>query len=88
MIRRLALATLAVLGALSLAACGDSAQAQQSTGKPRIQILSSTSVYANIAGDIGGDLVESASIIDSPAQDPHSHEAMESDKLAIETSVK
>ncbi len=83
MTRTLGLAATALLGTLALAACGNTAQAQPAAEDSRIQVLSSTTVYANLAGEIGGDLVDSASIIDSPSQDPHSYEATARDKLAV-----
>ena len=83
MTRTLGLAATALLGTLALAACGNTAQAQPSAEDSRIQVLSSTTVYANLAGEIGGDLVDSGSIIDSPSQDPHSYEATARDKLAV-----
>jgi len=42
---------------------------------PRISIVASTDVYGSIAHAIGGSLVDVTSIIDDPAQDPHSFEA-------------
>ena len=83
MTRTLGLAATALAGILTLAACGNTAQAQSSAEDSRIQVLSSTTVYANLAGEVGGDLVDSTSIIDSPSQDPHSYEATARDKLAV-----
>lgn len=40
-----------------------------------IHIVASTNVYGDIAAAIGGDRVEVVSIVDDPAQDPHSVEA-------------
>jgi zinc/manganese transport system substrate-binding protein len=40
-----------------------------------IHIVASTNVYGDIAAAIGGDQVEVVSIVDDPAQDPHSVEA-------------
>lgn len=41
----------------------------------RVSIVASTDVYGSIAHAIGGSLVDVTSIIDDPAQDPHSYEA-------------
>ncbi|MCG2623962.1 zinc ABC transporter substrate-binding protein [Arthrobacter sp. I2-34] len=49
----------------------------------RISIVASTNVYGDIAAAIGGDSVEVTSLIQSPAQDPHSYEASARDKLAV-----
>lgn len=46
-------------------------------------MLSSTNVYADIVHEIGGESVQSSSIITSAAQDPHSYEATARDKLAM-----
>ena len=83
MTRTLGLAATALLGTLALAACGNTTQAQPAAEDSRVQVLSSTTVYANLAGEIGGDLVDSVSVIDSPSQDPHSYEATARDKLAV-----
>ncbi|GAA3692447.1 hypothetical protein GCM10022377_01000 [Zhihengliuella alba] len=48
-----------------------------------ITVVASTSVYGDIAEQIGGDGVEVDSIVDSVAQDPHSYEATVQDKLAV-----
>lgn len=48
-----------------------------------ITITSSTNVWGGIAKEIGGDLVQVVSIIDSPNQDPHSYEASARDQLAV-----
>jgi zinc/manganese transport system substrate-binding protein len=60
---------LAVATLLLLAGCSVTAD------DPRISIVASTDVYGSIAHAIGGDLVDVTSIIDDPAQDPHSFEA-------------
>ncbi|MGL3807119.1 metal ABC transporter solute-binding protein, Zn/Mn family [Paeniglutamicibacter sp. R2-26] len=83
MTRTLGLATTALAGILALSACGNGAQAQPAAEPSRVQVLSSTSVYADLAAEVGGDLVDSTAIIDSPSQDPHSYEATARDKLAV-----
>jgi zinc/manganese transport system substrate-binding protein len=49
----------------------------------RIAVVASTSVYGQIAEEIGGDLVDVTSIISSPGQDPHSFEPSAKDQLAV-----
>ena len=49
----------------------------------RIHIVASTNVYGDIAAAIGGDQVEVASIVDDPAQDPHSVEGSARVQLAL-----
>jgi len=67
---------------IALAGCASPA-APAAEDDTRIQIVTSTSVYGNIAESIGGDLVSVTSLISSAAQDPHSYEASARDQLAI-----
>lgn len=80
-----ALISLALAGPLVLASCGANASGQESTpaGEDRLQVVTSTTVYADLASRIGGDQVEATSIINSVSQDPHSYEATSRDKLAV-----
>lgn len=71
---------LAGLGALALLLAGCAAPAQEPTG---VSVVASTDVYGDLVSTIGGDLVTVVSIIDSPAQDPHSYEASTQDQLAV-----
>ncbi len=48
-----------------------------------VRVVASTSVYGDIARQIGGDLVTVTSIIDDPQQDPHSYEAGPRTQLAL-----
>lgn len=70
------------VASLALAGCAATAE-PVAEDDSRIQIVTSTSVYGNIAETIGGDLVSVTSIISSAAQDPHSYEASARDQLAI-----
>ena len=49
----------------------------------RITVVASTSVYGQIAEEIGGDLVDVTSIVSSTSQDPHSFEPSAQDQLAV-----
>lgn len=69
---------LAVATGAALSGCA--AAAPQTDG---LSIVASTNVYGDIATSIAGDLATVTSIIDSPAQDPHSYEASARDQLAI-----
>jgi zinc/manganese transport system substrate-binding protein len=66
--------------AVGLAGCGGGAGAVDDA---RVAVVASTDVYGDVASAIGGDLVEVTSLIDSPAQDPHSFEASARDRLAV-----
>lgn len=72
----------AVGAAVALALSGCSAPAPATTGGP-VRIVASTNVYGDIAKQIGGDRVRVDSIIDNPAQDPHSFEGDAQVQLAI-----
>src|SRR4051812_16180031 len=77
-----ALLCLLASGCASTGTGTDPAGASHAAGD-RISILASTNVYGDIAASIGGDAVEVTSLINSPAQDPHSYEASARDKLAV-----
>ncbi|MFL4474868.1 metal ABC transporter solute-binding protein, Zn/Mn family [Paeniglutamicibacter sp. MACA_103] len=82
--RTLRLIPLAVAGTLALAACGGNASGQESAAEQgRLQVVTSTTVYADLVSRIGGDLVEASPVINSVSQDPHSYEATSRDKLAL-----
>jgi len=66
--------------AAGAALTGCVAPAPQTEG---LSIVASTNVYGDIAAAIAGELATVTSIIDSPAQDPHSYEASAQDQLAI-----
>jgi zinc/manganese transport system substrate-binding protein len=68
--------------ALGLSACGQGAADIQSDHE--ITVVTSTSVYGDVAEQVAGDDVEVIPIIDSPAQDPHSFEAAPADRLTVE----
>ena len=72
---------LAAASALALAGCASSEAAGHDDG--RVAVVASTSVYGQIAEEIGGDLVEVTSIVSSTNQDPHSFEPSAQDQLAI-----
>lgn len=65
---------------LALTGCAASAPAPSTEG---LSIVASTNVYGDIAAAIAGDLATVTSIIDSPAQDPHSYEASAQEQLTI-----
>jgi zinc/manganese transport system substrate-binding protein len=66
---------------VSLAGCASPAASGDDDG--RIAVVASTSVYGQIAEEIGGDLVDVTSIISSAGQDPHSFEPSAKDQLAV-----
>ncbi|HEX5857745.1 MAG TPA: zinc ABC transporter substrate-binding protein, partial [Microbacterium sp.] len=75
-------ATFATVLALAGCASGD-AQAGDAGAGDRVSVVASTNVYGQIAEEIGGDLVEVTSIIDSASQDPHSFEPSAQDQLTV-----
>ena len=66
--------------ALSLALAGCAPPVAEPSGAP---VVTSTNVYGDLVEQIGGDRVSVTSLIDDPAQDPHSFEASARDQLAI-----
>jgi zinc/manganese transport system substrate-binding protein len=75
---------LALAGTLALAACGGNAAGDEpAPGSEKLQVVTSTTVYANLVEKIGGDAVQATALIDSVSQDPHSYEATSRDKLAM-----
>lgn len=52
-------------------------------GEAVLQVVASTSVYAEVARAVGGSAVQVRAIVDKTSQDPHSYEATARDKLAL-----
>jgi zinc/manganese transport system substrate-binding protein len=73
----------ALAAAVALTGCATPAPTGSSDG---LSIVASTNVYGDIASSIAGEAATVTSIIDSPAQDPHSYEASAQDQLAIATA--
>jgi zinc/manganese transport system substrate-binding protein len=72
------LATLAI-ALFGLTACSSEEPAE--SGK--VKVVSSLSVWGDLASYIGGDLVEVTNLVNDPSQDPHSYEATARDQLAL-----
>lgn len=72
---------LAAASALALAGCVSTGAAGEDDG--RIAVVASTSVYGQLAEEIGGDLVDVTSIVSSVSQDPHSFEPSAQDQLVV-----
>ncbi|TXN29245.1 metal ABC transporter solute-binding protein, Zn/Mn family [Lacisediminihabitans profunda] len=72
----------AIGAAIAVVISGCSAPSPTATGGP-VRVVASTNVYGDIAKQVGGDRVRVDSIIDNPAQDPHSFEAGAQVQLAI-----
>lgn len=68
--KRIALPLILALGAASLVSCAPSSEPSDG-----VSIVASTNVYGSIAAAVAGTHASVTSIIDSPAQDPHSFEA-------------
>ncbi len=75
---RRVLISLVVATALAVSACGSSPDHGQ-----KVSVVASTSVWGSIAAAVGGDYTQVQSIIDNPAEDPHSYDASPSDAAAI-----
>lgn len=72
--------TLAGLTAVVLAGCGTSTSGSDDDG---LRIVTSTTVYADLAQQIVGETAEVEALIDSAAVDPHNYEATARDGLAV-----
>ncbi len=71
----------AVVAASALAFTGCAATAN--ADDDRLSVVASTSVYGQIAHEVGGDSVQVTSIVSSASQDPHSFEPSARDQLAV-----
>ena len=78
--RTLTAGAVLAVSALTLAGCS-AAESAEDDGT--LSVVASTSVYGDLAATIGGDAVTVTSLIDNPAQDPHSYEASARDQLAV-----
>lgn len=65
---------------VGLAGCGASSAGEDDG---RVSVVASTNVYGSLVQLVAGETVRVTSLIDSPAQDPHSFEASARDRLAI-----
>ncbi len=83
--RNRALTPLALVASTTLALAGCASQgADAAASGDRIAVVTSTNVYAQIAEEIGGDLVDATPIVSSTGQDPHSFEPSARDQLTVQ----
>ena len=83
--RTRALTLLAVTGAAAFALAGcTSTGTDAAASADRIAVVTSTDVYAQIAEEIGGELVDATAIVSSAGQDPHSFEPSARDQLTVQ----
>ncbi|MFT4219199.1 MAG: zinc ABC transporter substrate-binding protein [Microbacterium sp.] len=70
---------------LALAGCAGASSATPSStsADDRPVVVASTSVYGQIAEEIGGDAVQVVSIVSSTSQDPHEFEPSAQDQLTV-----
>lgn len=69
--------------ALGAVACGDGGSGQ-TVDDGTITVVVSTDVWGSVAKAVGGDRVEVLSLIDDPADDPHSYEATAEDAANVQ----
>jgi zinc/manganese transport system substrate-binding protein len=75
---------LTAVSSLALAGCASGAgPASGDAAADAISVVASTNVYGQLAEEVGGDLVEVTSIVDSASQDPHSFEPSARDQLTV-----
>ena len=73
---------LGAASALVLAGCAGTVEAGDDANG-QLSVVASTNVYGQIAAEVGGDLVDVASIVSNESQDPHSFEPSARDQLAV-----
>lgn len=78
-----ALAAAACLLLLSACASAPAGQGAHPGGGGVLEVVASTSVYADVARAVGGSDVHVVALVDKTSQDPHSYEATARDKLAV-----
>ncbi|WP_314503299.1 metal ABC transporter solute-binding protein, Zn/Mn family [uncultured Microbacterium sp.] len=81
--RRMSVLAVTAVVALALAGCASAGTDAPASDDGRLRVVASTNVYAQIAEEIGGDLVDVTAIVSSAAQDPHSFEATAKDQLTV-----
>lgn len=73
------------LPALALAGCSATEGAlADGSGDGAVRIVTSTTVYADLVGQVVGDAAEVEAVIDSAAVDPHDYEATARDGLTVQ----
>ncbi|AEF39108.1 metal ABC transporter solute-binding protein, Zn/Mn family [Hoyosella subflava] len=75
------------LAAFGLAACGSDDDAATATGtgaETTITVVASTNVWADIARQVGGDVVSVEALISDPAVDPHHYESTPRDVATVQ----
>jgi ABC-type metal ion transport system, periplasmic component/surface adhesin len=75
--------TLVVAPSLALAGCSATDDAADKGGDSAFRIVTSTSVYADLAQQIAGDAASVEAVIDSASVDPHDYEATARDGLSV-----
>ncbi len=76
---------LGILGvvATSLTVLTGCSEGNDKASESKIQVVTSTNVYAEIVQEIAGDTVEVKALVNSTSQDPHSYEATAVDRLTV-----
>ena len=75
-------AALTLAGSVLLAGCGSSSGTLAASGG-RLRVVAAENFWGSIASQIGGDRVQTASIITNPDTDPHSYEPTPQDGRVI-----
>ncbi|MFN3600712.1 MAG: metal ABC transporter solute-binding protein, Zn/Mn family [Dietzia sp.] len=81
--RAAALTMAALLGGAVLTACGSEDGTGDGTAAGGLNLVASTTVYADIAEQVAGGNATVESVISDPAADPHSYEASPADAAAV-----
>jgi zinc/manganese transport system substrate-binding protein len=76
------LADLALLSVVLLAGCGSSTGTLAAAGG-KVRVVAAENFWGSVAGQLGGDRVQAASILTNPDTDPHSYEPTPQDGRTI-----
>jgi zinc/manganese transport system substrate-binding protein len=80
--RVLGLLAVLLVSAVLLAGCGSSSGSLAASGT-KLRVVAAENFWGSIAGQLGGDRVQAASIITNPDTDPHSYEPTPQDGRTI-----
>ncbi|MFT4234743.1 MAG: zinc ABC transporter substrate-binding protein [Microbacterium sp.] len=87
MLKKIAIPAVLAVSAVAFVGCSSSDDAAtDSSSDEKLQIVASTSVYADLASSLVGDAADVTAIVDSASADPHEYEATAQDQLAVKNA--
>lgn len=82
-VRRGGAVALVGLAAVVMTACGSPSDGHEEASGHKLTVVASTSVWASVVQEVGGDAVQVESLITDPTADPHSYESTPQDAAKI-----